>query len=319
MLRRWTQRAVAAGLLALVCLPAAAEPQRVPGTTVTMEPPLGFTSSNRFSGFQSARTGATILVAEMGLEGKGDIVGIFSSLDTVKPPFARQGVMLEEAVPIQRKGAPAFLYRGTQTAGGVAYEKWVGLFIGDRLAVVSFQAPRVHAPSRAAIEAAYASISLGTPASLAERVALLPFRFEDLGEFRIARVIARTTAWLTIGPKDTDPDNDQPSMIVAVAFTAIKPPADHKAHGEIALSKLQTVKDLEFLDGEKMQVAGRPGYRLNAKAVDISTGRNMRITQWIRYAEDYMRILAFAPEEDWAKHEKKFEALVSNLRMPPGR
>lgn len=315
MRRMRLRQIVVAGLLALICGPAIGAAEQAPGSIVAMTPPPGFVPARRFSGFQNPDIGGTILIAEMGLEAKGDMVGIFTSLETAKTPFARQGVELEERVEIDGASAPAFVYRGVQSANGVVYEKWVGLFIGDKVAIVSFQAPRGRAPSRAVIAQSFASVELGAPASLEQRIALLPYRFTDLGEFRIARILARTTAWLTIGPRDTDPDNDQPSMVIALSFAPIELPANLRAHGRIALSRIATLTDLKFLKGRETTVAGAPGYRLDASAIDISTGRPMRVAQWMRYDDDYVRIVAFAPAETWRASEPKFEAIVKNFRI----
>ncbi|MEA2562724.1 MAG: hypothetical protein QOH06_4228 [Acidobacteriota bacterium] len=52
-------------MMMLLALPAAAEPVRVPGTGISLQPPAGFALAEDYPGFQSAEQQASIMVTRM--------------------------------------------------------------------------------------------------------------------------------------------------------------------------------------------------------------------------------------------------------------
>ncbi|MCD1125360.1 hypothetical protein LPW36_04860 [Jinshanibacter sp. LJY008] len=105
-------------------LSAAQAAERIPGTSVSIEPPAGFSLSKQFTGYMNEVVGASIMVNEMP-----------APLEEIKHSFIpdlmkTEGVRLlgtEEAVSHEHK---VWLYKIGQTANNQQFNKWI-LLQGD--------------------------------------------------------------------------------------------------------------------------------------------------------------------------------------------
>lgn len=96
----------------------------VPGTSITLEPPIGFSLSKQFTGFVNEQSGATIMINEMPAP-------LSEIQHTFIPDLLKtKGVILqatEQATSHERK---VWLYKIAQNANGVDFSKWI-LLQGD--------------------------------------------------------------------------------------------------------------------------------------------------------------------------------------------
>ena len=93
--RRPALSALAALALGAFAPAALAEPVRVPGTGVSMEPPEGFRPSEGFAGFEDPATSSSVLVVEMPPEAYAEIAPIFDSEELATESLSQQGVTVE--------------------------------------------------------------------------------------------------------------------------------------------------------------------------------------------------------------------------------
>jgi len=102
----------------------AADPVRMPGTTVSLVPPEGFTPSTRFPGFQNEKRHASIMVTE--IDGPVDS----AKKGMTKEGLAPGGMTLLFSTTQKVNGAEGLLVHVSQVAAGVPFLKWM-LVVGD--------------------------------------------------------------------------------------------------------------------------------------------------------------------------------------------
>lgn len=103
---------------------ALAEPVRIPGTNVSLQPPAGFERSESFPGFQSAEQQASIMVTQM----PAPVAEVMKGMN--KETLATRGMTLLSSNPETAGGRDALLLQVAQAAGGAEYLKWM-LVTGD--------------------------------------------------------------------------------------------------------------------------------------------------------------------------------------------
>jgi hypothetical protein len=203
-------------LPALLQTAAAKEPVAIPGTTVTLAPPDGFTSSTQFSGFENKETGASVLIVEFPPEAYDQIsTGLFGSLDQARTEFAKRQIKVETRSEVDTPNGKIVLLKGEQVANGETYEKWMALFKGGKTVMLTVQAPEDESLEDEQVVALVKSVTLGQPQSIAERTATLPYRIEAAEPFRVADILAGNTVLLVVGPQNVDPSGNMPLLLVS--------------------------------------------------------------------------------------------------------
>ncbi|MFK0206328.1 hypothetical protein [Agrobacterium sp. NPDC090283] len=238
-----------AGLAALTMYAGIAIAQvAVPGTSVTMTPPEGFTIAGGFSGFENAEKQGSFLIAEFPAEAASQLSGLFADQSGAATAFAQKGITVESREEIDNADGDTIpLLRGSQEANGVTLEKWMALYAADKVVMVTFQIPKDSALDEDTMKAAFASVKLAGAFNKPEgdpRLAELPYEFDIVEPFRLASVTDRTGALLTVGPKDVDPEATQPQIVLTYTESAA-PVSDLKTYAKIIMNALGDAVTIE--------------------------------------------------------------------------
>lgn len=255
-------------LALLLAVAASAQPVRVPGSRVLLEPPAGFQPAEGFAGFQDTRTSASIVVTEIPGAPLDEMVA-----GLTPEALAQQGFVVSKATDVAVATVPSRLFRGIQAQGGVRFDKWV-LVTGDSAGVVLVTAAvPVESPDRvgASLERAVLTLSW-TEAGPADPFDGLPFAFdppEGLPEFR--RAGANVLFTQNAGVAGTgDP--------LYVAGMGWAPLGDDLAEAAARrIGQTATVADVGPPEGRAVSVGERPGYEAVAEGVDTDDGRPVTV------------------------------------------
>lgn len=120
---------------------AIAEPVRIPGTMVSLQPPEGFAPSQSFPGFQSAEHQASIMVTQM----PAPVAEVMKGMN--KEALATRGMTLLSSSAETAGGREALLLQVAQSAGGAEYLKWM-LVTGEAETTVLVWGPSRKTPRR---------------------------------------------------------------------------------------------------------------------------------------------------------------------------
>lgn len=272
-----TRTSIGAAMLALIATALACDPAAaasVPGTGVELQPPEGFTASQRFPGFEHPAQGASIVVSAMPA-GYAELRAAFT-----REGLASRGMQLLDAKDVRAAGAQAYLAHVSQHAAGIEFRKWMLLAprAGESVLVVGTFPRTAPAAFSEAVRLAVLSTALkttGRPAPTADP----PFHVDANSRLKVAGrmghmlllnrngSMARTSAGeplYVVGPSlDRDAIDDLPRF------------AEQRAHQTVEISGLRGIQ------GRNLKVDGLAAYEIVADANDQRSGLPLRFYQVI--------------------------------------
>lgn len=261
-------------VMALAILPAAAEPVRVPGTSVSLQPPAGFALAENFPGFQSAESKASIMVTQM----PAPVAEIRKAM--TKDMLATRGITLLSSKEETVGGREALLLQVEQSAAGTDYLKWM-LVTGDpkeTIMIVGTYPKSVGEEVGGAIRSALLSASLAA-AGPSDPFEGLLFRVTPTPALKIASRVSNMLLLTESG----SPGPHGPGEPVYVVGGSIGPGGngDLKAFSEARARKTEQIEDLQNVTGREITLGGLAAWELLADAKDVKSGAAIRLYQVI--------------------------------------
>lgn len=265
---------------------AQAAPITVPGTSVSLEPPTGFTLSNNFSGLENLQDGSSITITELPPEAYAEISTLFSQEETATEALLRQGIAIEEYTLVDLGGTQVPLLRGTQQSSGGKVTKYITLLRGEKTVLITFNIIDPSQYTDYMVECAVASISLSAAPSIEERISQLSFTFQATVPFRVSDVLGGSSVLLTT-VNGTDPSGLSPVVIIARGQNVV----DDNRLPYLSEQLLRSTRGLSLAtinQGDWVEFAGGRGYRLEATIDELT------VVQYIHVPDNgrYIRLLA---------------------------
>lgn len=260
--------------LALAPAAVAAQQTRVAGTRVALQPPEGFTASQRFPGFELAAHGASIVVSE--------IPATYAELRAgfTREALATGGMKLIGMRDAVVDGSAALLVHVSQSAGGVEFLKWMLLAPDGRESVLVVGAFPRTAPAAFgdAVRAAVLSTSL-KPADRVDATEGLPFGVEPGARLKIARRMGNMLLLNRSGTMTPAAPGD-PLYVVGPSLSEVAI-GDLQRFAEQRARQTAEISNLHDLIGRRLQVDGLEAYEIVADASDLRSGEPLRFYQVI--------------------------------------
>ncbi len=296
-------------LLALLATaPAGAADAVFPaGSRIGIAPPGQMLPSRNFQGFEDLAQGGMILIVELPGLAYPDLERAMTA-----DALGKQGLVVEKREPFAIGNGKAVLVTGRQEAGGSRFRKWVLLAsASDVTALVTVQIPETAAKNYPddAIKTALASLSVRTT-PIAEQVALLSFRLDELAGFRIARVTPPNAVLLTDGPEDDLDASKQSHLVVAVGPGGPEQAGDRGEFARQAIGAMPGFKEMRITSAEPMRLGGQQAYEVRADAKNAKTDSPVAIVQWLRFGSGgFVRMVGIAPKDAWPQAFPRFRAI----------
>jgi hypothetical protein len=294
------------------------ERQAVAGTTVSLTPPPGFVPATQFAGFVNEALQAAILVVELPLIGYADMSELFKDLTIAKSLFAHRGVEVSGLEEVDAGDAKIPLVVGTQVNDGMTYRKWIALFKGNKAVMITVQAPDAQTPGGptldgAVVKAMLTSVSFSPEPTITEKLKALPFTIEARAPFRIIDTLLGAAVMMTVGERDVDPSNSQPSLIVSYQISAPIPPDRLDETAEQLLMQTRGFTAARIVTRERVPFAGTTGVRLAGTYSDGD--RPKRVVQYMAIGENgrYIRFIADTNERDFEQLQPAIAAIAQSV------
>jgi hypothetical protein len=298
-------------LVALAGIPAAlAEPVFPSGLRIGLEPPGDMTVSKRFNGFEDTGRKAAITILDLPARAYQDIEHSAFAKD-------QQGLS-----GIKRESFPfasgiGILISGTAQDHGVTVRRWflmataVGGKVQNLAALVSAQVPQAAGAvySDAVIRKALASVTF-RPAPNTERLAMLPFKLDDMAGFRVLQVTPAGDVILIDGPDDDI--SRQAYMIVSIGPGA---PTGQDERARFARNMLDNapLANLRVSLIDPMRITGAPGLEIRAQATGPRRD-SVALVQWVRFSgSGYLRIVGVTAADKWDAAFTRFRAVRDGI------
>lgn len=265
---------------------AGAESVTIPGTTVAMEPPPGFSVSDRFSGLENRETGSTMMIVELPADAYQEMASVMATVESASKAWASRGVAITGVTRIYAHGSEIPIATGTQTAGGRTMTKYMALFGGDKTVLVSLNVRNPPDITQAHAEGIMASITLRHAPSLEDEIAALPFTFRTVEPFHVDQVLGGSNVLLTI-TESPDPSGMSPVVVITRALEPADS-SDPAVIGERLIRGTTGFQSLEIADQASVSFAGDNGHYLKA----VVDGRTA--IQFLNMPDDrrYIRLVA---------------------------
>lgn len=295
--------------LLLLARIALAEPVFPPGSAIGLDPPPGWTRSMRFTGFENAATGGSILLVEVPMPPGA----IRQALTPDR--LAGEGVVEEGRAEVTVAGRAGLLVRGAQRVGGATVAKRILALDGEGFAaLVTASLPQGAPAELAAVETALAGVVLRRADAGAARDAL-PFRLTESGALQLRQVALNAAMLSTTDAPDPRPGT--PLLVIAASLNGlVVAPADRRATAERAFRGLAGLTGLVVEGDAPVAFAGADAVLLRGHGRDSDSGAPVRVQQWLAFPAGggTLRAIAMAPADRWDALLPAFEAVVASVR-----
>jgi len=280
--RRWLGGMIRAGIavaLLTAGLGSAADKVRVPGTQTMLEPPAGFTLSERFPGFERADLQSSVVITE--------VPAPMSELSKAmtKEALAEKGMTLLSSTSEATGGRDRLLLHVSQQAGGVAFLKWM-LLSGDQnksSMVVGTYPKRAESKIGGVVKAAVVSaVPAGAAAGGGDLFEGLRFRVTATPALKISTRMGNMLLLTETGKQPPVGPNEAVYVVGSSLGTAAV--GGLKDFSQARASQTAALKNVRNFQGREMKLDGLPAYELTADGNDARSGAAMKLYQVI--AED---------------------------------
>jgi hypothetical protein len=291
MLQRPLSMLVIAAVLALAAPGAQAADVVYPGSSrIGLVPPDGMKPATRFSGFDEAGTANVVLLSELPKEAYKDL-----STKLATEVVERSGLTLIQKAKLKEVRADNVYVVAEEKTPAATVRRYMLLTRGDDLTgLVTIQVPQGQKGTiaEAAIRKTLASYTVRPPLSAEQQLAGLPFKIAALNGFRFVRTFAGNAALLTEGPKDQVRSVEQPTVVVASAFSPI-PANERESFGKRAVTSLPQLSDVRIETDDVTGTGNDQVSTVVATARSAEDGQLMIIYQVVKFNQDgYLRVVA---------------------------
>jgi len=265
----------------------------IPGTSVSINAPDGFTVASRFSGLENVQDGSSITVSEMPAEGYDELRQKFSDLNAATEGFAQHGILVERTDTYLAGEQQVPVVIGSQPIPNGEVYKYMALFRGDVTVLVTFNIFDPQTMTEPVVKEIIKSIRLSTAATLEQKIEQLPFSFQNTAPFRVGDTVGGSGVWLSTFD-GTDPTGLMPRLIIVMAYAPIPASSDIELVARQMLRGTRGFDNAEITTTEDRSFGGGRGHYLEALTEE------RKIVQFVRIPPDgvYVRLAAFGATAD---------------------
>jgi hypothetical protein len=262
-----------------------------PGTSrIGLEPPEGMQASKRFSGFDQAGTANVILLNELPKEAYEQLRPTLEAKE-----LERGGLKLVQKSKLKGVAADNVFVIAEEKAADATVRRYMLLTRSkDLTGLITVQVPQGQNSTiaEAEIRKTLASYAVRAPLSAEAQLENLPFTIADMAGFRFVRSFAGNAVLLTDGPKDTVRSVEQPTVVVASAFSPVQA-AERASFGRRALGSLPQLRDVRVETDDTTGSGDAEVSNIIATARSAEDGDLMIVLQSVHFnANGYIRVVA---------------------------
>ena len=141
-------------------------------------------------------------------------------------------------------------------------------------------------------------------------LAVLPYRLDDLGGFRLLRGTPEGTAVFTLGPNDTTLPVEQPYFMIAPRAIEPPPAAERDLYARRALMAFLNRPDLRIVSSEAIRLGGVQAHEIVVESEDGRTKEPLLMVQWLRFGTGGMiQMFGMARKDRWPEVLPRMRAL----------
>jgi hypothetical protein len=250
-----------------------------------------------------------VLVTELPADAYGEVKKAFTAnpgaLAAVKPESIETGAGLAYYTAENAKEGGNAVRRYSMILSGGTFSGYVAVQIPDN-------ATKIYTDG--AVRQMFASATIRKEVPVAEQFGLLPFKLNDLGNFKNIRTLAPGAAVLLADGDETKGFEPAPFMVIGVIGATPAEPQDRARFAQQAATTIPGVRDGHITMSEPVRIGGTPGYETRIDATSGKDNTPVTIVQWLRFGgASSLRIIGSAPRDQWSAAFSRFRTVRDGI------
>jgi hypothetical protein len=295
--------------VAASCAAFAADPVFPPGARVGMTPLVGLGKAKTFIGFETEDQGVKVLVTDLPAEAYGEVANAFKAnpggTGGIKPESIETGAGLAYYTAENAKDGATNVRRYSMILPGPTFSGYVAVQVPENAAKIY---------TDDAIRQMFASAVIRNEVPVAEQLGLLPFKMDELSNFKNVRTLAPGAALILADGDEKSGFELAPFMIVGIVGSAPGQPGDRGRFAQQMATTIPGVRDGRITMSEPVRIDGQPGFETRIDATSGKDNTPVTIVQWLRFgAQTSLRIIGSSPRDDWTKAFPRFRAVRDGI------
>lgn len=281
----------------------------IPGTSVTLTPPDGFKSTDRFPGFINEAIGSSIMISEIpGLYKK--VTAGFS--DSIR--LQTQGMKLLSRTITKLDGHTAMMLHVEQAARGELFNKWImAVDRTDATTLIMATYPSSQANRQA--ESLKTAILAATVGPISNPTDALAFSAKPEAPFQVAKILGQNMI-LSPGGQFPMRDENVPFMVLGLSASKNLSVADQKTFAEYRVTQTATVKNINVLENLPITIGDLTGFVTTATGEGKNSATPLAIYQVLLFdTSGYSIIQGITPSNEQQRYIPVFEKIAQSFRM----
>ena len=302
--------AAIAVLIAATCSAFAADPVFPPGARVGMTPLVGLGKAKTFVGFETEDQGVKVLVTDLPAEAYGEVANAFKAnpggTGGIKPESIETAAGLAYYTVESAKDGPTNVRRYSMILPGPTFSGYVAVQVPENAAKIY---------TDDAVRQMFASAVIRTAVPVDEQLGLMPFKMNELSEFKNIRTLAPGAALILADGDEKSGFETAPFMIIGLVGSAPGQPDDRGRFAQQMATTIPGVREGKITMSEPVRIDGQAGFETRIDAVSGKDNTPVTIVQWLRFGpQSSLRIIGSSPRDDWSKAFTRFRAVRDGIR-----
>lgn len=279
-----------------------------------MTPLVGLGKAKSFIGFETEDQGVKVLVTDLPAEAYGEVANAFKAnpggTGGIKPESIETSAGLayytaENARENAKDGA-ANVRRYSMILPGPTFSGYVAVQVPEN-------ASKIYTDD--AIRQMFASAVIRNVVPIDEQLGLMPFKMNELSDFRNVRTLAPGAALILADGDEKAGFEAAPFMIIGIVGSAPGQPDDRGRFAQQMATTIPGVRDGRITMSEPVRIDGQPGFETRIDAISGKDNTPVTIVQWLRFGpQSSLRIIGSSPRDDWTKAFTRFRAVRDGIR-----
>jgi hypothetical protein len=289
---------------------SAADPVFPPGVRVGMTPLVGLSPAKSFVGFETEDQSVKVLVTELPAEAYGEVMNAFKA-----NPAGSGGIKPES---IETSAGLAYYTAENARDGATTVRRYSmilpgGTFSGYVAVQIPENATKIYTDD--AVRQMFASAVIRKQVPVEEQLGLLPFKINELADFKNIRTLAPGAAIILADGDETTGFEPAPFMVIGLIGAMPAQPEDRGRFAQQAATTIPGVRDARITMSEPIRIDGMPGYETRIDATSGKDNTAVTVVQWLRFGgSNALRVIGSAPRDEWTKAFPRFRAVRDGIQ-----
>lgn len=288
----------------------AADPVFPPGVRVGMTPLVGLVPAKTFVGFETEDQSVKVLVAELPAEAYGEVMNAFkvnpAGTNGIKPESIETSAGLAYYTAESARDGANNVRRYSMILPGGTFSGYVAVQVPEN-------ATKIYTDD--AVRLMFASAAVRKEVPVEEQLGLVPFKINDLGNFKNVRTLVPGAALILADGDETTGFETAPFVVIGIMASAPTQPEDRGRFAQQALTTIPGIRDARLTMSEPVRIDGMAGFETRVDATSGKDNTPVTVVQWLRFGgATTLRVIGSAPRDQWSNAFPRFRAVRDGIQ-----